>query len=239
MWAVFVLLFCIAQSSFVGHVPVVEIDLDDDPSTRWVESLHVVVKLHGWNHTFGPIFRYYDESLFSNLEDSHKMLLANAVEKNFPEQTTELKGLASAFAEIGHAEIDFQYLSLWVWFHELAHTELSKLRPRSCTALLAVQEDEGGKVLHGRNMDNVPKELRNVSIHHVWKQNGEVVFESLTWYWITTGFMTGAKTGLTTLEENWRFEDVSLASVIEYVQKGTLPQVFWFRSILTKVQSAV
>ena len=117
------------------------------------------MQLHGWNHSFGPIFDFYETSLFSRIPETQLQMLPTLVEKYFPEQAQELKGLAQAFAKIGHAEVDFQALCNWVYFHELAHSEFSSelnLKRSGCTALLAVEEGTG-TVIHGRNMDNVPK----------------------------------------------------------------------------------
>ena len=207
------------------------IDLDASPEGRFGESLKMIVALHGWNHSFGPIFSFYETQLFQHVPADDLRILSVLVEKFWPIQASELKGLASSFAEIGHSEVDFEALCGWVYFHELMHSEFSdSVDPKSgCTALLTANSD--GVVTHGRNMDNVPRELRNVTIHHKWKRNGTVLFESVSWYWITTGFMTGFSSRLT-LEENWRFENRTFESMMNYFSAGTIPQVFWFRQML-------
>lgn len=237
-FAVLAVLLVAVQAVFLGKVPTVELDLDAPAADRWVESLQTVVGLHGWNHSFGPIFSLYNAQLFDNVSADQMQLLGDTVATFWPEQAAELKGLAAAFAALGQPQVTYEYLCGWVYFHELMHTELaSSVDKRSgCTGILAV-DPATDLVIHGRNLDNVPRELRNVTLHHRWMRNGQLAFESVSVYWLTTGVMTGIKANLTTLEENWRFESVSAESALAYVANGTLPQVFWFRHILSTMQT--
>jgi len=64
-------------------------------------------------------------------------------------------------------------------------------------------------------------------------QGGETLFEANDWYWFTTGFMTGAKRGVATMQENWRFSDPlqDFNEVIGLISQGIQPQVFVFRFV--------
>lgn len=190
---------------------------------------------HGWENSFGPIFAYYNDELFGKIERQKRDLMVKIVSVNWQEQFEELQGMAEVFASIGHPEVNITYLCSWVYFHELAHvTEYSSnttKRGLGCTGILAV-DSQTQLVTHGRNLDNIPRELRNVTLHHSWKRQGAVIFESITYYWFGTGVVTALKRGTATLEENWRFEEISEESAFSFIANGTLPQIMWFRHLL-------
>ena len=63
-------------------------------------------------------------------------LLTNATEQHHPEVFAELQGISDEFSAAGHI-VSVHYLVAWLWFHELAHTELS------------TATDRGTKRVHG------------------------------------------------------------------------------------------
>lgn len=102
------------------------------------------------------------------------------MQKYYPEYYQEVVGLQRGFASFGHPEITVEYLCSWVYYHELAHAtfanddvKVSRLLESTgdegteiydgCTGTLAA--DQSGYVFHGRNMDQSPAAIRNVTVH--------------------------------------------------------------------------
>ena len=49
------------------------------------------------------------------------------------------------------SDVTYEYLVAWAYFHELGHTEFSKIELKECTGVLLELDD--GSIVHGRNMD--------------------------------------------------------------------------------------
>ena len=78
-------------------------------------------------------------------------------------------------------------------------------------------------------------EARRLALQLTFVSRNVTLFTGVDWYWITTGIMTAVKPGVVTLEENWRFTPLVTASaVVSQANQGALPQVFVFRSLLTR-----
>lgn len=113
-----------------------------------------------------------------------------------------------------------EYLCCWVYYHELAHSSFSsegnnefrhfgesteppvQTSNSECTGTLAA--DASGFVYHGRNMDNSPASIRNVTVHIKFIKNNTIITEGIDYYWFNTGVMTAYKAGVASVSENWR-----------------------------------
>ena len=111
------------QCSGSSAPPAFTVDLDKPAAQRWNGSVSAVLARHDFAHSFEPVFSAHNATLFSNLDDDHFALLATSVQRHFPEQAAELRGIAAEFQRAGHA-VSFEYLCGWVWFHELDHSDL-------------------------------------------------------------------------------------------------------------------
>jgi len=223
--------------------PHFHLNLDSPPEKRWQGAVTTVLAAHPWEHGFGPAFASHNRSLFNHLTDDHWVLMRQAIEKHWPELALELKSLSQSFHDAGHA-VTYDYLCGWVYFHELDHTELGvgNVMERECTGL--IMQDTTGHIIHGRNMDQSPTSVRNVTLQITFSKGGKVIFESVDWYWFTTGVMTTVKKGVVSLQENWRFLSQDSKSVFQDIKAGVVPQVFVFRSLntndsITDFESAV
>lgn len=160
----------------------------------------------------------------------------------------ELTGLADQFAAAGHPEINVTFLCAWAYIHELAHADFngtsaptakdpeshgsSFLEFRDCTGVLAADYD--GKVFHGRNMDkNIPG-ARNLTLRLTFTKSSQVVAVAVDYYWFNVGFVTGYKSGVVSLSENWRkqYRDYDGNAILHDIYLGTMAQVWLFREAL-------
>eukprot|EP00730_Choanoeca_flexa_P000883 TRINITY_DN10380_c0_g2_i2.p1 TRINITY_DN10380_c0_g2~~TRINITY_DN10380_c0_g2_i2.p1 ORF type:complete len:378 (+),score=54.00 TRINITY_DN10380_c0_g2_i2:253-1386(+) len=217
--------------------PSVAINLDESASTRWKPAVDAILSRQSFEASFMPVFASHNESLFNNITQTQTAAIASSIEQHFPEQAAELRGISTAFAAHGY-HVSFEYLSLWVWFHELAHSDaasdgLSKAQSRSCTGIL-LKCSCNNRVVHARNMDQSPMEARRLALKLNFLARNATIFTGVDWYWFTTGVMTAVKPNVVTLEENWRFTPVvSSQRVVQEAAQGTLPQVFAFRHFLS------
>lgn len=214
--------------------PTFEIDLDLPPEKRWQGALDVVLSQHPFEHSFQATFAEHNQSLFDNLEADHFKRVAAAVHRNYPEQAAELRSLSAEFARLGHY-VSYEYLAAWAYFHELSHSDLAKNNKKSnkeCTAILAKTKD--GKVLHGGNMDQSPLAVRNLTLHMIFKQGGRKLFEGADWYWFNVGVTRAVRSGVASLQENWRdAESRPHEQVLQDIENGVLPHIWVFRKLLT------
>ena len=106
---------------------------------------------------------------------------------------------------------------------------------RACTGILALPSDRSMPMLHGRNMDESPKEGRNCTLNVTFVQGGEVQFHAFDWVWMTSGFLTGSRVGGVTLELNWREHGyVSLEDILlRIADPANVPTKLQFRHILS------
>lgn len=213
--------------------PHFHLNLDSPPEQRWKGAVAAVLAAHPWEHGFGPSFANHNRSLFNHLTDADWILMRQAIEKYWPELALELKSISQLFQDAGHF-VSYDYLCGWVYFHELDHTELAHTdysMGRECTGI--VMQDTTGRIIHGRNMDQSPHSVRNVTLQITFSKGGKVIFESVDWYWFTTGVMTTVKKDVVSLQENWRFLKQNSKSVFQDIKNGVIPQVFVFRNLNT------
>lgn len=205
----------------------------------WDTMLDLTLGTHGWENTFGPTFEAHNISLFNHVSPQWFTALATNFSQHFPTHAEELQGLSAAFGRAGHP-VSFEYLVGWVYYHELAHSDLQQeeFQPRACTAALVRCAD--GSVIHGRNMDQSPASIRNITLtmHLSLPQGDELV--AVDWYWVTSGFMTATMRGVASAQENWRFSKPPLSSseMLPQLTGGITPQVFLFRHAFTEERAS-
>lgn len=101
----------------------------------------------------------------------------------------------------------------------------------SCSGLVA--ESTAGAVLHVAHMDQAPDSVRNVTLQVTFKRAGQVVLESVDWYWFTSGVTRVVRKGVASAQENWRTTGVlAAADVLRDIAAGAVPHVFAFRAVL-------
>ncbi|CAD8125389.1 unnamed protein product [Paramecium sonneborni] len=202
------------------YIPELEIDLSAPPKQRWKEAVQLVLNLYGYEETFGPVFAFHNEHSFDVLNQDDYTTIAQALRKNFPEHALELEGIIEV---LDRPEITFEYMAGWAYFHEIAHITNQF---QECTGVLLSLDDQ---VIHGRNMDQAPKQGRNLVLHLYIKKDGKNIGEVVDWYWFKGGFITALKYNVVALEENWRIDEyLTKESVMTYIKKGlpSLTQVF-------------
>ena len=78
--------------------------------------------------------------------------------------------------------MSFEYLAGWVWFHELAHTDLQDENTtvaQECTGILA---QDGDALWHGGNMDQSPESVRNITMEFEFTRGkNQLVFRGVDW----------------------------------------------------------
>jgi len=218
-------------------VPQFTVSLDVPASERWAGAVQAVLATHSWENSFGPAFVGHNISLFNSLTMDQWSLLATSVRQYYPEYALELQGISQSFAKAGYV-VTFEYLCGWVWFHELAHSDLQRgVATPECTGIIG--EDANKNILHARNMDQSPTSVRNITLHVTFMKEGEVLFDSVDWYWFTAGVMTAVRKGVTSLQENWRFTlPLDSTLMLSQIAKGITPQMYLFRNILSTVPPA-
>jgi N-acylethanolamine-hydrolysing acid amidase len=78
----------------IHPLSVVTIDFDAEPETRWVGAWNAVMKRYGWNNSFGPVFKYHNQTDFAPLTSDMYNRIGSSIEKYWPIYARELKGLA-------------------------------------------------------------------------------------------------------------------------------------------------
>ena len=124
-WSIFVVLI-IWNSQAVGagiySPPVVTIDLDAPPSSRWEPAVDAVLRMHSFEESFGAVFASHNATLFNNLTEVNFAELLESLHHHWPNQLEELTAISQAFQKRGRW-VSTSYLAAWVWFHELAHSD--------------------------------------------------------------------------------------------------------------------
>ncbi len=227
--------------------PVVNVDMDGPPESRWAAALDTVLVYHPWENSFGPVFAFINQTLMNTLPAFVFPTVANALQTHWPIQAAELSGLATHFAHHNHPEITYEYLAVWAYYHALSHADFGggsayarrqqaqtksphhNIMFRECTGVLAVGAN--GYVTHGRNMDNEPAQLRNLTLHLRLRVGGLPMADAMGWYWSGSGFMTMYSPGIVSLEENWRkqFRDYNGTMILSRIAAGAISENWIFR----------
>eukprot|EP00913_Durusdinium_trenchii_P023650 g22220.t1 len=209
------------QLSTLELPPRFTLDLRKPAHTRWDGAVDLILSKHPYEESFLPVFQEHNKSLFDQLNASHFDALGKAVSSHYPETALELQGIAQQFAARGFP-VTFEYLSAWLYFHELAHSDVvQKLDARECTGIVAETAD--GSIMQLANMDQSPLAARNLTLRiSVVDDKGEPLFEGweamrlndprrmagVDWYTLlSTGVSRAVKRGVASVQENWRSTD--------------------------------
>eukprot|EP00041_Stephanoeca_diplocostata_P025103 m.650402 g.650402 ORF g.650402 m.650402 type:complete len:425 (+) comp22671_c0_seq7:193-1467(+) len=215
------------------------LDLTKPPDTRWSGALDEVLDAHPFEYSFEVAFREHNESLFNHLSEDQFAALGQALDDHFPVNAAEIRSLSADFISRGHY-VSYEYLAAWVYYHELAHTQLAsnitdrRNNERSCTGLV-VEDAKSGAIIHGANMDQTPEAVRNLTLQVTFTNGSvdEVIADSVDWYWFTTGTSRMVRTRVASVQENWRTLSVQdVDSTLSAIATGAVPQILVFRSIL-------
>ncbi|KAA0158305.1 hypothetical protein FNF27_07807 [Cafeteria roenbergensis] len=196
--------------------PAVVVDESLSPSVAWSAAVNAVLEAHAWDDGFGPVFAAHNRSLFDRVPDAKLRDLLAAARKHQPRAAAALSAIASAISAHPRGNyVSAEYLAGWLWFHELAHTELAspeEAHQRSCCGVLVAPSSNAS----GARLTVKP--------------NGTgPVIQAVDWYWVTSGFMTAVVPGVASVQENWRYGQVSSESVFAAAARGVTPQVLLFR----------
>ena len=234
----------LTTTSATSTPPEFTLNLSKPAASRWRGALSLIAKQHPWASTWAPIFTEHNATLFNALSADDFVALGSALDTHFPEQAEELRGIAASFKDELGAEVSYEYLAAWVYYHELAHSDVAMRLPegkkdhtkhygRECTGVIA--QTDSGDVLHIANMDQSPEAVRNVtlSVKFTRGTGGSPLVHAVDWYWFTTGLSRAVAPGLASMQENWRTTETRpLAAVLSDVARGVVPQIFVFRRSL-------
>eukprot|EP00927_Polykrikos_kofoidii_P010913 TRINITY_DN14608_c0_g1_i1.p1 TRINITY_DN14608_c0_g1~~TRINITY_DN14608_c0_g1_i1.p1 ORF type:complete len:414 (+),score=53.94 TRINITY_DN14608_c0_g1_i1:131-1372(+) len=216
--------------------PNVVVDLSKPPQSRWEGAVEKILERHPYEYSFEPVFKSH-APLFDAISAAQRTRISSAVSRHYPDTIAELECISRQFAAIGHGEVNLEYLTLWLYFHELAHTELkeeAKISTRECTGVVA--QSEADVMFHGGNMDQSPPATRNLTLRVKFiDEVGNTVFQGVDWYTIlSTGVSRAVKKGVATVQENWRTTKMrSVDDVIADIEVGVISQMLVFRSLFT------
>ncbi|CAD8052169.1 unnamed protein product [Paramecium primaurelia] len=216
-------MFLSTVTSF-NYLPEIEIDLSATPKQRWKLAIRTILDLYGYQNSFGPVFEYHNKNTFYILEPQDYKTIANAIRTHYPEYSQELDGIVEEF---NRSEITFEYLSVWAYFHEIAHISAEIIES---TAVLLSTADQ---IIHGRNMDQGPPQIRNITLHLIIKKDGKYLGESVDWQWFKVGFVTLLKYNVASLDQNWKFSDpLTKDQLFTFIEQG-VPSLAWeYRYVL-------
>lgn len=178
--------------------PSFTVDLAVQPQDRWKGALALITA--PFAESWEIIFKFHNTSLFDALTADDFSALGDSLSTHFPENALELQGISDEFLTVHQQYVSFDYLAAWVYFHELAHTDiaLGSALPggyfggRECTGLLA--QDAEGNVFHAANMDQSPEEVRSVVLHVTFTNSSssssssgggdvpDALLEAVDWY---------------------------------------------------------
>ena len=244
-----------AQGSYAP--PLFTLDLSLPPSQRWKGAVALATHNRTWEESWHSIFDYHNQTLFNRLTTDNWSSLGEAVATHYPQQAQELTTIAHEFNLLFPQQlVTYNYLAGWVYYHELAHTELqgNNLEWRECTGVLAqttstpstqsTSTPSTQSVFHVANMDQSPTAVRNVTLH-VQFINGtdpnknSVLFQGVDFYWFTTGLSRMVLKNHVSVQENWRTSLPPLASstVLKDIRVGVVPQMFVFRRTMERIVS--
>ena len=189
-----------------------------------------------WDDSWGSIFTEHNASLFDKLSTTQWNQLGTALKTHYPDQAQELTTIASEFQSLfPNHYVSYEYLTGWVYFHSLAHTDLyTNTFPRECTGLLT--RSTTGEINHVANMDQSPATVRNVTLQVQFVNGSEVVlFSGVDWYWFTTGTSRMVLPNVVSVQENWRTSVIKHQRVFEDIYAGVIPQIFVFRRSFERI----
>lgn len=131
--------FALANADF--RVPEFTVDLEKDAYDRWAPVGKAILKLHGYEHTWGPLHDYLEKALphklWLDLEPLWERVLAS-----FPKKyQDEVRAIFAFLGEQGHPWTLGQTVMVQL-FYEVED---------ACTSIVA--QHKNGTIFHGRNLD--------------------------------------------------------------------------------------
>lgn len=235
----FLLVALLLSTSYaLQSVPTFELDLDVQPQNRWDGAVKLVVDLHGWNNSFGPVLQSYLPA-FSFIPVSVTQQLSTHLNTSYPEVYGELTGIGQQLAEYGCSECTTSLMYVFAYFYELSHADFLRSRLpasflKSCTGILSLPANVSLDIIHGRNMDESPHEGRNMTLNIRVTRSGVYQYSMVDWTWLTAGIATTSRRGGVTMEMNWNNDGptLSLETVVARIlQPATIPVLQLFRVV--------
>ncbi|KRX10177.1 hypothetical protein PPERSA_08580 [Pseudocohnilembus persalinus] len=242
----------------IKRLPECNIDLDANHKEMWIPAFEALKNAgKTWESGFQVIFKNFNSTIFQYITDEQYAQINDGFSANFPGHYAELQGIQYAFQKYYGQYASLEYLSAWVYFHELLHVDFSKQKQaklealgykdeyleeweyseyiyaqgQDCTGVLVKKPD--GTVMQGRSFEQSnPTGFRNIALNMTIYKGSEIVGYSTDVYWFNTGFVTAFVPGVASLQENFRYGDIQLEDLIENIQNGVWAQVFPFRRIL-------
>jgi N-acylethanolamine-hydrolysing acid amidase len=212
--------------------PVPQVSLDwSKPCSGYASAVAAVTggTKEGYDSSIGAVLAFMHQDVFDPLPADTLSTLQVSLTKYHPDAMERLECIAGAINSIPGVQVNLTSLVGVAHYHELAHVaSTSAARERrggECLALISKSY-----VSHVRNMDADPVRgcQANTVAFDVVSPGGRA-FRAVDWYWIGGGFETAVARGICSVQENWRFRNVTLSSVMDaFVSAGVRPQLFWF-----------
>ena len=229
--------------------PVFTLDLAKPPKQRWTGAVATVLANVTWEESFEGFFNRAEVSVYKHMTSAQKQTVVSKVQSAFPENYEEIQGLVEDFANNGHPEVSLEYLTLWVFWHELYHAKeimppLESQVAMSCTGVLALPEDTSLPIFHGRNLDQEGWHGRNITLQveviNSTESATNVLYQAVDVYWFASGFVTVSAIDRVTMQENWRSPDrnppQTMAEIVHRIGNDpVVPQVLMYRIILERI----
>ena len=238
----------------VAPAPSFTVDVSLPPRQRWAGTVRAAWARHSWNESFGPTFAYWDHALWNQVPNATVAQLAARLDSVLPDLAGEIDGIAAEFHTVLSAngatdamlaQVAPAKLKAWNYFYELAHVKEYSVHGngddnavhnmRACTGLLALPEDTTKPIVHGRNLDLLPLQLRNLTLSVTFVNSSAAapstpLFEGLGWLWFCGGFLTSRRQNGATMSGDWKTELIPAAKVLpKILAPGQLPLTQIFR----------
>lgn len=110
-------LISFAQSFTI--LPRFNISLDGPPKARWQPAVKYFLQTHGFENSFGAVFKHHNSTVFARLTPAHYQTLTTAIKTHFAVYAEELEGVYELLAPYG---VSYEYLAAWAYFHEISHS---------------------------------------------------------------------------------------------------------------------
>ncbi|KAF4653026.1 hypothetical protein FOL47_010751 [Perkinsus chesapeaki] len=212
--------------------PRVVVDLSKRPSLRFKSAVDISLKTWQFNESFEPLFAQWNKTTFDQLTDDDYETFMSSLERYFPVQALELRGISDEFARHGHY-VSYAYLAAWAYSHEIGHFREDPKVHHDCSALLVA--DKNGHVVHGRNMDQgAPDYARRVTLQLKYVNGGSVMsdVEALDFYWFAGGMVTAVTPDGLSMQENWRSVNKPKSEIMQRIRDGAVPHKYMFREMI-------
>mmetsp|Transcript_4893 Transcript_4893/g.15800 ORF Transcript_4893/g.15800 Transcript_4893/m.15800 type:complete len:376 (-) Transcript_4893:29-1156(-) len=231
----FIFLFVVV-SRCIHSVPQVSLDWSN-PCGGYEAAVAAVTgnTAAGYQSSIGHLLHFMHQDIFDTLPPDTLPTLHRSLAKYHPDALQRLTCIADAINAIDNVSVNLTSLVGVAHYHELAHvastatgtsvTTRTSQRHGECLAIVSQSY-----VSHVRNMDADPVRgcQANTVAFDIVAPGGRS-FRAVDWYWIGGGFETAVARGICSVQENWRFRNVSLESVMDaFVRQAVRPQLFWF-----------